>query len=609
MILLRYFGCFLILSTFTACTSVGVPLGTEGHLPSAQVPPPIQGDIPSPVTRGYSLPAPKVQPRLETYSVVVSNVKVQELLFSLARDAKVNVDIHPGLTGVVTLNAINQTLPQILDRISKQIDMRFELDGENLAVMPDTPFLRTYKIDYVNMSRDASGSVGVATQIAVAGAAASGDATKSGSGSQLGDNNSSTRIDNVSKNHFWDTLLQNLKDLLRETDKQIVDNQQVCEEGRDGRSTKQDNANAANGAPSNNITSSTSTNAQQTSVEQINSSKKCMQVKYIEAAAVIANPETGVVTVRATARQQEKIQEFLGHVMNSAQRQVLIEATIAEVTLSQSYQQGVDWSKISLSGYGLSLVQGVADTLVGNTLQAPTQSIFALKYNSKGGSFSGAVNLLESFGDVKVLSSPKISVMNNQTAVLKVVDNAIYFTVQSDTNQNQTQSKTTYTTSVHSIPIGLVLNVTPQISGNDVVLLNLRPSLSRIVGSVTDPNPALKENKIVNTIPIVRSREMESVLRIDSGNIAVMGGLMEDMIDNTTDSVPGLGRLPILGGIFQNRNDTKTKTELIIFLRPTVIHDANINGDYRSLKNLLPKDDFFDKTIAPNPVKILEQNK
>ena len=108
--------------------------------------------------------------------MVVTSVPVPEILFALARDARLNLDIHPGIRGTVTLNAIDQTLPQILKRIAKQVDIRYEVDGANLSVMPDTPFLRYYKIDYVNMSRDATGTVGIATQIATPGSTGRGGA-------------------------------------------------------------------------------------------------------------------------------------------------------------------------------------------------------------------------------------------------------------------------------------------------------------------------------------------------------------------------------------------------------------------------------------------------
>ena len=134
---------------------------SAGHVEAAAPAP--ASEIPEPVRITPILPKPKPAARPETYSVVVNNVKVQELLFALARDAKLNVDIHSGITGSVTLNAINQTLPQLLERISKQVDMRYEIDGPNLAVMPDTPYLRIYKIDYVNMDRDTTSTVGTST--------------------------------------------------------------------------------------------------------------------------------------------------------------------------------------------------------------------------------------------------------------------------------------------------------------------------------------------------------------------------------------------------------------------------------------------------------------
>ncbi len=275
----------------------------------------------------------------------------------------------------------------------------------------------------------------------------------------------------------------------------------------------------------------------------------------------------------------------------------MIEATVLEVSLSRNYQQGIDWSKINLGGSGFRLVQRAS----GN-ISAPTSSIFELAYTSSGGSFNGSIKLLESFGDVRVLSSPKLSVLNNQSAVLKVVDNAVYFTIESDTNQNQNQTLITYTTTVHSVPIGFVMNVTPQVSENDTVLLNLRPSLSRIIGQATDPNPALKQQGIVNNIPIIRSREIESVIRVSNGNIAVMGGLMEDLRNDKDDSVPLLSRIPLAGELFINRDDTTTKTELVIFLRPTVIREASIDGDYRRFRDRLPGSDFFSRDSNPrNP--------
>ncbi|HSD39118.1 MAG TPA: pilus (MSHA type) biogenesis protein MshL [Rhodocyclaceae bacterium] len=501
-------------------------------------------------------------------------------MFSLSRDAKVNVDIHPGLSGNVTLNALNQTLPQLLTRIAKQVDMRFELDGNNLAVMPDSPFLRTYRIDYVNMSRDTTGSVAVSNQIATAGGGSIGSGsnggTSGGSGSGATGNSSNTLITNSARNHFWETLIQNMKDLLRETDKVFPDGaaEKTVETTTQGGSTT---TSVKSSKPDDLLTRSADIEKRSTQVEKT--------VTFREAASIIANPETGVVSIRATARQHEKVQEFLSQVMNSARRQVLIEATIAEVELSQNYQQGIDWRALNVFDTGLRIIQSAMGNISG-----PTSTLMEVGYDSSGGNFKSSLKFLESFGNVKVLSSPKVSVLNNQTAVLKVVDNTVYFTIETTTNQNQTQTVSTYTSTVHTVPIGLVMNVTPQIGESNTVLLNIRPTLSRTIGEgAIDPNPALKLVGIVNRIPVVRSREIESVLRVNSGNIAIMGGLMEDLLNNVSDTVPGLSQAPIFGGLFENRNDSKKKTELVIFIRPTVVRDGETNVSV----NDLPQSSFF----------------
>jgi MSHA type pilus biogenesis protein MshL len=600
----RLVGATLTALFLAACASPTIKDPSSAHLRADSIAK-TQGSIPEPVQQTVSLPRPRASAKTETYSVVVNNVKVQDLLFALARDAKLNVDIHPGITGNVSLNAIDQSLPQLLTRISKQVDMRFELDGPNLAVMPDSPFLRTYKIDYVNMNRDTTGTVAVTTQVAsgTPGATGAGGAAPAAAGGVAGANNSITRIENKSQNHFWETVTQNIKDILRETDKTLP-------EGSSETVVEQANAQSTTGTGA--MTTTTVTRGAQNTPSLANSPNPAAfqntgttvvrRATFREAASVIAHPESGVLTVRATARQHEKIQDFLSQVIQSVKRQVLIEATVAEVSLSNDYQQGIDWSALPLGRAGFTVVQRAVGAIT-----APPSSLLQLSYNnqqSSVGAIKGAVNLLEGFGTVKVLSSPKISVMNNQTAVMKVVDNNVYFTLKADTTANANTSTTTFTTTLQSVPVGFVMNVTPQIGDGDSVMLNIRPSISSIVSYVPDPNPTLANPcgfgvascsipAIVSNIPVVRTREMESVIRVDNGNIAVMGGLIEDRVENVDNAVPGISRIPLLGEFFMQRRDQAKKTELVIFLRPVVLKDASMEGDYANLKNLLPRDDFF----------------
>ena len=326
-------------------------------------------------------------------------------------------------------------------------------------------------------------------------------------------------------------------------------------------------------------------------------------------ATVISNPETGIITVRATGKQHEKIRKFIDQVMASARRQVLIEVTIAQVTLNHNYQQGIDWSHLVLaaSGKGFTLQQ----SLVGSALtNVPNSHAFELTYTnptSRLGDLGATVDLLDSFGDVKVLSSPTLSVMNNQTAILRVVNNLVYFTVEATTTPGTatTPAQINATTTPHSVPVGLTMSITPQISGNDSVLVDVRPSITSKTGDAQDPNPILANPCINSTtgtcsilpitsnVPVIQTREMESVLKIEDNQIAVLGGLMEDQLNNQTYSVPLLGDIPLLGELFKYRNDTTSKTELVIFLRPTVIHDATINGDFKRFKNQLPGTNFM----------------
>ncbi|MFZ6843880.1 type II secretion system protein GspD [Undibacterium sp. RuTC16W] len=570
--------CCLLLS---ACGTQPV-IPSPAHIKETARP---SGTIPEPVRQSATLSAPKPTPKVETYSVAVYKVGVQSLLFALARDAKLNVDIHPGIEGEVTLNALDQTLPQLLTRIAKQVDMRFELDGPNLVVLPDVPFLRNYKIDYVNVARDTSSKVSIATQISTTGGAEGGGG---------GDNNSTTSVSNTSNNRFWATLVANIKDTLRETDKILPDS-----------AANADTASApvaAAGSAKNGVTSSAV--APGAIQPRINN--------YREAASVIANPETGLIAVRATGRQHEKIQEFIDMVMSSAKRQVLIEATVIEVQLNDQYQQGINWSSLRTSATeGPSITQGQVGGAALPSGINPGVSQGLLNFNylkplTGLGNIALTIQMLESFGKVKVLSSPKISVLNNQTALLKVVDNRVYFTITATTQQGTTgvPSTTTYTSSLNTVPVGFVMSVTPQISDSDEVTINVRPSISRIIGFVQDPNPALAGAvvPVISNVPVIQTREMESILKVSSGQIAVMGGLMQDSINNLKDEIPGTSKIPFIGNALNFRNETSNKSELVIFMRPIVVKDASINGDYKNYRYLLPNDTPLNSEPYTEPV-------
>ncbi len=562
--------------------------------------------IPKLVRSAPQLPPPQATSKAQTYSVVVNEVPVKEILFALARESKINVDIHPAIQGRATLNAVDQTLPAILERLAKQVDLTYKMDGNVLHIAPDQPVLRIYKVDYVNMTRDTKGFIGAAAEISSTGQSAStGEGGSSNVPSSAGNGaniSSRTSVDSSSKNHLWESLIQNVKDLLAETDKEVI----VSRLGSDvyGESKLEDYKYSNEDSFDDRITKSQNARLelQKSLIDavknspKIDTSKAAAEYKTLLAANVIANPETGVISVRATNKQHEKVQEFIDRVMGSAKKQVLIEATIVEVVLNDNFQAGIDWSRLgnagSSSGFTFSQRLNSDNFTPGDlTTRATGLGLVAGYFNPTSvlGNIAASVNLLQQFGDTKVLSSPKLMVLNNQTAILKVVDNLVYFTVQAQQSQAAVGGGvlSTITTTPNTVPVGVVMSVTPQINDTGNVNVNVRPTISRVLSFVTDPNPQLQA--IPSRIPQIQVREMESILQINSGSTAVLGGLMQDEIQNNSDKVPGLSNIPGVGKIFTGKNDASKKTELVIFLRPTVIINASLESDeLQSYKQYLP---------------------
>jgi general secretion pathway protein D len=199
-----------------------------------------------------------------------------------------------------------------------------------------------------------------------------------------------------------------------------------------------------------------------------------------------------------------------------------------------------------------------------------------LNPDSRLGNISATVRLLQEFGETRVLSSPKLMALNNQTALLKVVDNVVYFEVSSSTVTSQVQTNISINTTAKTVSVGVVMGVTPQINEDGRVTLTVRPSVSRVLRFVPDPNPLLQ---VQNLVPEVQIREMESVLQVGTGQTAVLGGLMEDNFNRSREQIPGADAIGVLGEVFRFRDNRNTKRELVIFLRPTIISTPSLESD------------------------------
>jgi len=331
--------------------------------------------IPPVVEQVPIIAAPEPAEKLQTFTVVVADIPANELLFALARDARLNLDIDPEITGRVSINAIDQTLPQILRRVSRQVSLHYYMDGPNLIVEQDRPFTRLYRIDYLNMDRTTASTTGIQSSLV------SGSENEGGS---TGD--STATVTNSSTNEFWKSLEDNIKLLA----------------GLDGVTNE-----------------------------------------------VVSNRESGTISVLTNSVAHENIQIFLDNVMGSARRQVLIEASIVEVTLNDDFQGGVDWSKIA-GGNGWSFDQSVLSEAAIDTQSGFISAIFNQNPNSSGDITNVTIEALDAFGDVSVMSSPKIMALNNQTSILKVVSNEVYFEVNVTNNVTGSPPVTTTTFEKHN---------------------------------------------------------------------------------------------------------------------------------------------------------------
>lgn len=607
--------------------SVTQPLST-GENRHLQAPAAVaSADLPKPVDVPVFLPKPEPARKVELYSVVVFDVPVREVLLALARDARINLDIDPLVKGQITINAVDQSLTQILERIAKQVDVRYTLESGVLTVMQDTPFIKNYSIDYVNLARTANSKVSTSTSIA----------SKAGSGPGAGgDNASSTDITNSADNQFWKTLEKNITEIIASTrrvnnekkrerdEKEEKDaerrrealiaqkglQKEESERKRNSQEEKRKDAEIAvkAGAGAGAIMAALTNASPAPQGNTSAASKPAAQEKEI---SVFVHPESGTLSISATAREHEKVREYLAQVSQGSQRQVLIEATIVEVELGDQYQSGVNWSLIRNRVDGTSLdnsLNSTFNTIGDNLTKLPFTTLVYNKKSSgllQGADLSATIKLLETFGKAKVLSSPKIMALNNQTAVLKVVDEKVYFELKLNVTPATTTSPRTveYRSEIKTVPVGVLLSVTPQISESDFVTLNVRPTITRITGYKLDPTfQALQASflstdvKVENAIPEIQVRELESVLKLASGQVAILGGLIQDRVDNSRNGLPGLSRLPYgAGDVFSYRNDNAYKTELVIFMRTQVIREPSLNGDLKDFRQYQPTPNFFER--------------
>ncbi len=282
-----------------------------------------------------------------------------------------------------------------------------------------------------------------------------------------------------------------------------------------------------------------------------------------------------MISVYATERQHTQIAEYLNEVRRSTTAQVLIEAKVLEVSLRDEYAAGINWDNINIGDVAVDFAN--AGSLARPFLNEETTAASNFNISVLGNDASLVVDALSRFGTVHALASPRLTVLNNQSASLNVATNQVYFEIDIDVSQTDSGTQTTVDSEIRNVPEGVLINVQPSIDlDNRTVSMAVRPTITRITGFREDPGVAFVAAAaggagISSQIPVVNVQEMDSVIKVGSGQAVVMGGLLQDRTAAEDKGVPILSEVPLIGNAFKNHSDEVSKTELVVFLKATII--------------------------------------
>ncbi|BCE01138.1 pilus (MSHA type) biogenesis protein MshL [Marinicellulosiphila megalodicopiae] len=286
--------------------------------------------------------------------------------------------------------------------------------------------------------------------------------------------------------------------------------------------------------------------------------------------SVVVNPQAGMVIVNALTDELKTIEYFLNKTELSSNKQVIIEAKILEVSLSDQYKTGINWNTFAsqVSQIGSNIFSGNLD---GNIVPPVSDIGGVFNLNVNAGDFSGILQLLQHQGEVQVLSTPRISTVNNQKAVIKVGTDEFFVTNVSTNSSDSSDDSASSTPSLSLTPFfsGIALDVTPQISENNEVILHIKPSVTEVV----EKTKVISIDNKTYQLPLAFSsiRESDSIIRAQSGEIVILGGLLQNKQNNSQTGLPWFARLPIIGGLFGQTQDVRAKSELVILLKPMVV--------------------------------------
>jgi general secretion pathway protein D len=505
---------------------------------------------------------------------VNQTIPLRDVLYEIASQASYDVELDPRIEGSIIFSARNRPLDMVIDRISEIAGLRYKFEDDMLRVEIDTPYHEIYKVNYLALTRTNSSTI--SNDISVV----------SGGGGDVGgdtDTGSSFSATNESTIDFWGELETNLTQILESN----RDSNRLATE-RDPQVTVAD----VNPAPVQPLMMDDQGNiVDQGPNVQVAPPDAVLNVDTLPvedenlnindedpfAARFSVNRQAGLISVFAPERLHKKVSSYMKELQKSVTSQVLVEAKVLEVSLSDEFSAGIDWSQAfgDLGGIGFGpqsaggLVRGILDT--DGTI--PSNGNF----NFSQGDFDVAVDALSRFGTVQALASPRLTVLNNQSAALNVARNVVYFEIDAEvTTGDAGAAVESLDTNARTVPEGVLINVQPAIDlDRELISMAIRPTVTSIVDFTNDPNPALVTAGVESPVPVVNVQEFDSVIQMNNGQAVILGGLIQDRISSTRNSIPVLGEVPMFGGLFRNQEDIVRKTELVVFLKATIVDHGN----------------------------------
>jgi MSHA biogenesis protein MshL len=480
-------------------------------------------EVPASVAQDLMLPSQPVvvrQPAEPRFNVAAAQVELADFFASLVADSDYSIAVHPDVRGTISLNLRQVTLSEALAVVQDLYGFDIRRQHRVYQVLPAGLRTETIAVNYLMLKRSGFSSISVNS---------GGVSQDNRSGNQQGNRGQMSGQLGLG----GDAMLG----------------------GQQGMMQQQFSGS--------NIHSESKTDFW----DDLQDALKQMLGNGPER-MVVVSPQAGLVTVRGMPNEIAAVRSFLGTAEQHLQRQVILEARIIEVTLNDEYQQGINWSNALASVRSTDFNLTTSGVVASNPVSSALGGVTAISFSNAD--FSGVINLLETQGSAQVLSSPRVTAMNNQKAVIKVGQDEYYVTnISSDTTA--TVGGTISTPSIELQPFfsGIALDVTPQIDQHGQVILHVHPS-------VTETAEQIKTIRLSNediVLPLARSniRESDTIIRARSGEIVVIGGLMQSVMTDSVSRTPVLGAIPFLGQLFTSKNSLEQKKELVILLRPVVV--------------------------------------